>query len=214
MLRCPHVTPSGQRIFDCASLSACPNIRGRNETPRIHKSVSRFNGGCFAAFGPRRANAQPKNGKRRHPQLCRCQRCSCGRIPPRPASAWSCRRTNNHTYRWADGNFDRLLALDQELVAQKVDVIIALGPAVWAAKRTTATIPIVIAFSGDPVGPRCAQAPLTVREAVELRKLKLALEAKLSGAAYFLEPVVDLAEPDTFFGPDVGSAVRLRSSRD
>jgi ABC-type uncharacterized transport system substrate-binding protein len=37
-------------------------------------------------------------------------------------------------------------------LAQKVDVIIALGPAVWAAKRTTTTIPIVIAFSGDPVG--------------------------------------------------------------
>ena len=39
-----------------------------------------------------------------------------------------------------------------ELVAAKVDVIIAIGPAVWAAKRATTTIPIVIAFSGDPVG--------------------------------------------------------------
>ena len=56
------------------------------------------------------------------------------------------------TYRWVDGNFDRLPALAEELVAQKVDVIIALGPAVWAAKRTTTSIPIVIAFSGDPVG--------------------------------------------------------------
>jgi putative ABC transport system substrate-binding protein len=56
------------------------------------------------------------------------------------------------TYRWADGNFDQLPALAEELVAQKVDVILALGPAVWAAKRTTTTIPIVIAFSGDPVG--------------------------------------------------------------
>jgi len=56
------------------------------------------------------------------------------------------------TYRGADGNFDRLPALAEELVAQKVDVIIALGPAVWAAKRATTSIPIVIAFSGDPVG--------------------------------------------------------------
>jgi len=31
-------------------------------------------------------------------------------------------------------------------------VIIAIGPAVWAAKRATTSIPIVIAFSGDPVG--------------------------------------------------------------
>jgi putative tryptophan/tyrosine transport system substrate-binding protein len=61
-------------------------------------------------------------------------------------------QTITTTYRWADGNFDRLPALAEELVAQKVDVIIALGPAVWAAKRTTTTIPIVIAFSGDPVG--------------------------------------------------------------
>ena len=61
-------------------------------------------------------------------------------------------QTITTTYRWADGNFDRLPALAEELVARKVDVIIALGPAVWAAKRTTTTIPIVIAFSGDPVG--------------------------------------------------------------
>jgi putative tryptophan/tyrosine transport system substrate-binding protein len=56
------------------------------------------------------------------------------------------------TYRWADGALDRLPDLAAELVASKVDVIIALGPAVWAAKRTTTTVPIVIAFSGDPVG--------------------------------------------------------------
>jgi putative tryptophan/tyrosine transport system substrate-binding protein len=56
------------------------------------------------------------------------------------------------TYRWADGQFERLPSLTAELVASKVDVIIALGPATWAAKSATDTIPIVIAFSGDPVG--------------------------------------------------------------
>src|SRR5262245_22413107 len=55
-------------------------------------------------------------------------------------------------YRWADGRLDRLPELASELVAANVDVIIAIGPAVWAAKRTTSTVPIVIAFSGDPVG--------------------------------------------------------------
>jgi putative ABC transport system substrate-binding protein len=56
------------------------------------------------------------------------------------------------TYRWADGVLERLPELAAELAASKVDVIIALGPAVWAAKRATTTVPIVIAFSGDPVG--------------------------------------------------------------
>src|SRR5262245_1111148 len=55
-------------------------------------------------------------------------------------------------YRWADGRLDRLPELASELVAANVDVIIAIGPAVWAAKRATAAVPIVIAFSGDPVG--------------------------------------------------------------
>ena len=56
------------------------------------------------------------------------------------------------TYRWADGRFERLPNLAAELVASNVDVIIALGPATWAAKAVTNSIPIVIAFSGDPVG--------------------------------------------------------------
>ena len=47
---------------------------------------------------------------------------------------------------------DELPVLAAQLVADKVDVIIALGPAVWAARNATTTIPIVIAFSGDPVG--------------------------------------------------------------
>jgi putative ABC transport system substrate-binding protein len=54
--------------------------------------------------------------------------------------------------RHADGVLDRLPELAADLVANKVDVIISLGPAAWAAKRATSTIPIVIAFSGDPVG--------------------------------------------------------------
>ena len=56
------------------------------------------------------------------------------------------------THKWADGKMDELPVLAAQLVADKVDVIIALGPAVWAARNATTTIPIVIAFSGDPVG--------------------------------------------------------------
>ena len=55
-------------------------------------------------------------------------------------------------HRWADGQLNRLPGLAAELAASKIDVMIALGPAAWAARQTTATIPIVTTFSGDPVG--------------------------------------------------------------
>jgi putative ABC transport system substrate-binding protein len=54
--------------------------------------------------------------------------------------------------RSANGALGRLPDLAAELVAAKVDAIIALGPATWAAKRATTTVPIIVAFSGDPVG--------------------------------------------------------------
>ncbi len=56
------------------------------------------------------------------------------------------------TYRWADGRLDRLPALVDDLLASHVDVIVAIGASVWAAKRKTGAVPIVMAFSGDPVG--------------------------------------------------------------
>ena len=55
-------------------------------------------------------------------------------------------------HRWADGQLNRLPLLAAELVASRVDVMIALGPATWAAKQATSSIPIVTTFSGDPVG--------------------------------------------------------------
>ena len=35
------------------------------------------------------------------------------------------------TYRWADGHLDHLPEMAAELVASGVDVIVAIGPAVW-----------------------------------------------------------------------------------
>lgn len=55
-------------------------------------------------------------------------------------------------HRWADGQLNRLPPLATELVASKIDVMIALGPATWAAKQSTSSIPIVTTFSGDPIG--------------------------------------------------------------
>jgi putative tryptophan/tyrosine transport system substrate-binding protein len=55
-------------------------------------------------------------------------------------------------YRWAGGDAGRLQALAAELVAAKVDIIVTSGvPAAKAAKNATATIPIVMATSGDAV---------------------------------------------------------------
>jgi ABC-type uncharacterized transport system substrate-binding protein len=55
--------------------------------------------------------------------------------------------------RYADGRLDRLPDLAAELVQRNVDVIVAAPTsAVRAAQHATRTIPIVMAFSGDPVG--------------------------------------------------------------
>src|SRR5215510_5928243 len=54
--------------------------------------------------------------------------------------------------RWADGNYDRLPDLAIELVGLKVDLILTSGtPGTSAAKSATATIPIIMVTSGDPV---------------------------------------------------------------
>ena len=55
-------------------------------------------------------------------------------------------------YRSAEGKLDRLPALAAELVAFKVDIIVALNPpSARAAKNATKTIPIVMRSTDDPV---------------------------------------------------------------
>jgi putative ABC transport system substrate-binding protein len=54
--------------------------------------------------------------------------------------------------RWAEGQLKRLPALAEDLVRLKVQVIFAWGyPSIMAAKRATATIPIVFLTHFDPV---------------------------------------------------------------
>ena len=56
-------------------------------------------------------------------------------------------------YRYAEGKLERLPDLAAELVRLKVDVIVTTGArAILAAKKASATIPIVFAGAGDPVG--------------------------------------------------------------
>jgi putative ABC transport system substrate-binding protein len=55
--------------------------------------------------------------------------------------------------RWGEGHLDRMPALASELVAKKVDVIVASSsPSYMAARQATRTIPIVMPVSSDPVG--------------------------------------------------------------
>ena len=62
-------------------------------------------------------------------------------------------------WRFAEGRFDRLPVLAGELVKSKVDVMVTSGtPATSAARRATATIPIVAASFGDPVASGFAQS--------------------------------------------------------
>ena len=56
-------------------------------------------------------------------------------------------------YRYADGHYERIAELANELVAQQVDLVVTSpsSPAALAAKHATSTIPIVFLLGADPV---------------------------------------------------------------
>jgi ABC-type uncharacterized transport system substrate-binding protein len=59
-------------------------------------------------------------------------------------------------YRWAEGAYERLPAIADELVSMRVNVLVALGPAGVRAAKTASqkvapAVPVVFAFGGDPV---------------------------------------------------------------
>jgi len=53
--------------------------------------------------------------------------------------------------RYADGDFTRLPRLVQELARERLEALVSRGPSVDHAKPITSRVPVVFAYSGDPV---------------------------------------------------------------
>ena len=54
-------------------------------------------------------------------------------------------------YRWAEGHYERLSALAEDLLSDQVAVIVANGPAALAAQSLATSTPIVFVTAADPV---------------------------------------------------------------
>ena len=66
---------------------------------------------------------------------------------------WIENRTVTVQYRWTEGRSGRYAEMADDLVRSNVNVIVPLGtPAIVAAKKATAVIPIVFPLASDPVG--------------------------------------------------------------
>jgi putative tryptophan/tyrosine transport system substrate-binding protein len=53
--------------------------------------------------------------------------------------------------RWGEDSPERVRELAAEIVASRPDVIVTQGPTALTIRRATSTIPVVFAFSGDPI---------------------------------------------------------------
>src|SRR5262249_16069510 len=114
-------------------------------------------------------------------------------------------------YRWAEGHYDRLATLANELVRRDIAVLAALGGAASAlpAKTATAIIPVVCASGGDPVELRLVASrnrpggnvtgatttsPVLVGKQFELLR---ELVPKLDSLGFLVNNASPFAEPET-----------------
>ena len=108
-------------------------------------------------------------------------------------------------YRSAEGKYDRLPALAEDLVRKRVDVIVATGtPAGLPAKAATKTIPVVFVTGSDPIQQGLVtnlsrpEGNLTgaTTLAVELGKKRLELLRELVPSASFIGALINPKGPN------------------
>src|SRR5215510_9778970 len=135
------------------------NARSRvisNDYTGSNASVASASSNCDS--GPLTANAQPPTPLQ--PQIGFLNSMSPGPAAPFVAAFRAGLEENGYVegrnviieYRWAEGQYDRLPALADDLVRRKLTVIAATStPAALATKAATSTIPIVFTTADDPI---------------------------------------------------------------
>ena len=112
--------------------------------------------GCAAAVaarGARSAARKPADHRRSGLGLCRMEPLGSALMQRLRELGCIENRTIAIEYRWTEGRDEHYAAMAAELVGMKVDIIVALGtPAIVAARKATAVIPIVFPIASDPVG--------------------------------------------------------------
>ena len=110
-------------------------------------------------------------------------------------------------FRYAEGKFDRLVVLADELVRMNVDIILAMGTeAIAAARQATSTIPIVMAGVGDPVAAGFVAS--LARPGANLTGLSLlATELSAKRLALLKEALPGLRRIAMIWNPDNASVV-------
>jgi len=110
--------------------------------------------------------------------------------------------------RYGEGQPERLPALARELVNLKPDVLVAsTDPAIAAARRETRTIPIVMAFSIDPVGTGFVASLAHPGGTVTGVSSIAAAEMSAKRLALLREAVPSLVRVALLWNPDVRGAV-------
>jgi len=133
-------------------------------------------------------------------------------------------------WRFVEGRTDRFAGFATDLVSRKVEVIVTVGTAIYAAKKATGTIPIVFTLVADPIAqgvvPSLARPGANVtgftQIGVELtgKRLELVKEAVPSLKSVLIavvrtEPQAEMiAKESQIAGRKLGLEVRLVDVRD
>ena len=104
-------------------------------------------------------------------------------------------------YRWAEGRFDRLQEIADELVKLNVDIIVAPSSIYTeAARRATSTIPIIFASHADPIGSKHVAS--VRRPGGNITGLSLLMsETNAKGLELLKEAIPDLSQVAVLFDP-------------